>query len=430
MSVMRLNQLYLFTSGLLLLLVGSIIIAENVSLFLPFKFFIVGILLFDGLSHVTQFIQKKKSGKETLLNTSFDLILAAIFFFSDIPFYLLAVAFGGYIALKGAALLVNYQTYRDNQLPNRLNLLLGGLSQVIIGILLFFSPRLTLNQILIIIGLYFIFYGIFNLFFTIQAFISPETKNRLKRKIRFTLPVFIEAFIPRAVLKETNALLKPESIASKTNEMTSSKKEATVVPDLEIFIHVTEKSFGSIGHMDLCFEGEIISYGNYDEDSYRLFDTRGEGVLISTNKESYIPFCIEHNKKTLFGFGIQLNEQQRAGIRQEIKKLKEDCYSWKSHLELAEKENPNSIVENEYLDYASCLYKATHCQLYKFKKGPFKHYFVLTTNCVLLADTILGPSGIDLLTINGILTPGTYLDFLNHEFKRKNSNVITYQVYN
>lgn len=123
MSVMRLNQLYLFTSGLLLLLVGSIIIAENVSLFLPFKFFIVGILLFDGLSHVTQFIQKKKSGKETLLNTSFDLILAAIFFFSDIPFYLLAVAFGGYIALKGAALLVNYQTYRDNQLPNRLNLL-------------------------------------------------------------------------------------------------------------------------------------------------------------------------------------------------------------------------------------------------------------------------------------------------------------------
>lgn len=36
MSVMRLNQLYLFTSGLLLLLVGSIIIAENVSLFLPF----------------------------------------------------------------------------------------------------------------------------------------------------------------------------------------------------------------------------------------------------------------------------------------------------------------------------------------------------------------------------------------------------------
>lgn len=90
-------------------------------------------------------------------------------------------------------------------------------------------------------------------------------------------------------------------------------------------------------------KGEIISYGNYDEDSYRLFDTRGEGVLISTNKESYIPFCIEHNKKTLFGFGIQLNEQQRAGIRQEIKKLKKTAILG-NLLELAEKKKILTVL--------------------------------------------------------------------------------------
>ena len=30
-------------------------------------------------------------------------------------------------------------------------------------------------------------------------------------------------------------------------------------------------------------------------------------------------------------------------------------------------------------------------------KGPFKTYFALNTNCVLLADTIVGQAGIDLV---------------------------------
>lgn len=432
LSIVRLNQLYLFFTGILLLGSGTFIMQKNVSLLPMLTLAITGGLLIDSISHFFQFFIKKNQQRRSLLDALTGLGLAAIFHFSQIPFYLLAIVFGAYLILKGVALLVNYHTYRQNKLTGRFNLFISGFFQVVIGGVLLWSPRLAIGDILVIIGFYFALYGIANLFLTLQTFISEDTKNRLKRKIRLTPPVFIEAFVPRTVLKETNALLNPElSKTEKKEEIALSEKKSDAQPDLEIFIHVTEKSYGSIGHMDLCFDGEIISYGNYDEDSYRLFDTVGDGVLISTQKEAYIRFCIEHNQKTLFGFGIQLNPQQCLEIQQKIAELKSDCYSWKSHLEKANDAGASYTIQtNPFPDYASCLYAATHCQLFKFNHGKFKRYFVLTTNCVLLADTIIGPSGIDLLTINGILTPGAYLDFLNHEFKRENSNVVTYQVYN
>ena len=36
----------------------------------------------------------------------------------------------------------------------------------------------------------------------------------------------------------------------------------------------------------------------------------------------------------------------------------------------------------------------------------------------------------DILSINGIITPGTYYDYLNRAFKRKNSNIIYKEIYN
>ena len=52
------------------------------------------------------------------------------------------------------------------------------------------------------------------------------------------------------------------------------------------------------------------------------------------------------------------------------------------------------------------------------------------TNCCFLADDIIGKSGMDILSINGIITPGTYYDYLNRELKLKSSNVISKEIYN
>ena len=75
------------------------------------------------------------------------------------------------------------------------------------------------------------------------------------------------------------------------------------------------------------------------------------------------------------------------------------------------------------------LQKKTRAKFYKFKQTSYKTYFLLFTNCVKLVDNVLGVTGSDLLKLNGVITPGTYYDFLEKEYKRKNSNVISKSIY-
>ena len=64
-----------------------------------------------------------------------------------------------------------------------------------------------------------------------------------------------------------------------------------------------------------------------------------------------------------------------------------------------------------------------------FVDGRFKTYFALGSNCVLLADSIIGRLGTDVLSMRGLITPGTYLDYLDKEYHKKGSMVITRQFY-
>ena len=85
--------------------------------------------------------------------------------------------------------------------------------------------------------------------------------------------------------------------------------------------------------------------------------------------------------------------------------------------------------DGHYDDYASLLSEVVPTRFYKFKSGKFKTYFVLGTNCVLLADQLIGAAGTDILKVGGIITPGTYYDYLNREFLRNNSLVISRKAY-
>lgn len=420
MNSVRFNQLYLLITGIILVGIGAFIQNQPSLVFSFFNLLIPILLVIDAVSH---FFQHEEHKKERLIRSLLEIALAISFVISTLSFDVLTILFGAYIDIKSVALLAKYWTYKQNSLAGRLNLLVSGIGGSIIGTLLLFSAFLSRNQILTCLVVYFVLLGVINICLGMRLFFPTKTIDQLKRKIRLTPPVFIEALIPRFVLKETNTLLEPDSAGKNDAIAKIQETKEAIKPDLEIFIHVTEKSFGSIGHMDLSFEGEIISYGNYDRDSIHLFETIGDGVLVTGAKRNdYIPFCIKHDQKTLFCFGIKLTDEQREGIRASINDIRQSSYDWASHLQ----RDPNG----RYTDYASLLTNLPNCQLHKFHHGAFKTYFVLTTNCVLLADTILGPTGIDLLTINGILTPGTYLEFLRNEFKRADSNVISFEVYN
>ena len=99
-------------------------------------------------------------------------------------------------------------------------------------------------------------------------------------------------------------------------------------------------------------------------------------------------------------------------------------------IEVRKKKKGKKLQERKYKDYASNLYKSTNVKFYKFNSGKFKKYFALGNNCSKLADYIIGKSGIDLLKMYGVITPGTYYEYLNREYKKKDSMVISREIYN
>ena len=148
----------------------------------------------------------------------------------------------------------------------------------------------------------------------------------------------------------------------------------------------------------------------------------GDGVLfIVDSKASYINFCIDHSKKTIFEFGIKLTEEQKKRVRERIDELCKMAVKW-NHKE--------DKRYNAGASYAGSLYKKTKAKFYKFEKGNYHTYYVLGSNCCHLVDDIVGKSGMDILSINGIITPGTYYDYLNRGLKQARSNVISKVVYN
>ena len=173
-------------------------------------------------------------------------------------------------------------------------------------------------------------------------------------------------------------------------------------------------------------EEQVISYGGYDEAAMKLGGGMGPGVLFQhSEKEKYIAFCEAHSGKTLFGFGLHLETEEVAAMKDKLQEILADSYEWTPSARRAEQ---GELSPGEYTDYASALYLATGARFFKFRSGSFRHYFVLGTNCVKLADTLLRASG-SATVATGIIAPGTYYDFLNREFMRAGSNVVSRTVY-
>lgn len=325
---------------------------------------------------------------------------------------------GVYAIIIGGIRGINYIIYRKNQVHGRLVNLFLSIFFIVNGVLLMFSPFLRIEEVMTIIAIYFILYGLTYLRDGMGEMVPNHHRNRIKRKIRISLPVFLGALIPRSVLTEVNKYLEPSDtpLTSATPRFEQSKGDQHV--DIEVFVHVSEDGYGAIGHVDLCLGEIVISYGNYDADSTKLFDTIGDGVLFKADKEAYVPFVIKESKKTLFGFGLSLSDAQKQDVDAKIAEIMSNVYEWTP---------PEYTGVDDY--YATRMKHEVDVTYYKFKSGKFKTYFVAGTNCVLLADQIIGAAGLDILKINGIITPGTYYEYLNNQFAMRSSLVVTKNIY-
>jgi len=341
---------------------------------------------------------------------------------TDVPIYILALVIGISQIFHASINLVTYVLYRKNKIRPRFRFLLDGLVLVFLGGTSLLSS--TGNSVfqLFVLGAYFFLYGVSNIR---DGFLFEEEigKNHLKRRIRINLPIVLAALIPARTLAKINKFMQENADEREDIHLGMVKSGKTA--ELEIFVHTAETSlFSAIGHVDICYQGRVISYGNYDPSSETLFGMVGDGVLYFCDRDKYIDLCKRESQKTLFGYGIDLTPEMEKAVQKKLAELKQLTIPWEP--------SADKIMTGDGKEDYTYAYKIRHetdGELYKFIKSKFKSYFVLSTNCVLLADTIVGQAGTDILSPKGFIAPGTYQAYLNREFEKPNSIVVSKHVY-
>ncbi|MBE6151628.1 MAG: hypothetical protein E7162_07465 [Firmicutes bacterium] len=414
MKEQSISDISIFITALLSFLLGLILIVTPIGSLSIFHFTISISIILLGLALTFVKIYRKDTISNILL--SFVLFIIGTYFLHNPKTFLsiFPILFSLYIFLNGIIKFSTFCVYKSNNFKGFFRTLFASILDFVFGFIIITNPSRSIKPLTYILGIYFILIG-FNHLIDYLRVKFPNNFFFKKRRFRITLPTIISLLIPYAFYTKINKKLSDEITPVKID------KDVSGDVDLEIFIGVKDSLIGTFGHADLWFEGKVYSYGHYDEDSKKLFDTIGDGTLfIIDDRMKYLRFCAEHSKKTIFAFGITLTDKQKEKVRNELNKIKNNTYRWK-----CVQENDKS---QEFGDYASCLYRSTNAKFYKFTQSSYKLYFALWTNCVKLVDNILKATGGDILRLNGVITPGAYYYHLNNEFKKKKSNVIRKEI--
>ncbi len=414
------------------MLIGSANVAIGVLLFAcqdmmrtSILYVLSALLVLKGLGNLIGWATKKpRRGKKLILPIFTIAFGVAFLFYQLLPFTILTVLFACYLLLCGLIKVLDaFLLLRERLVEGWLSVV-AAVFYLSFGVALTITPSRRISATLYCIGVYCILLGLTYLADGIHGAIPRTAKGKLRRRIRVTLPIFFAMFVPYEIQKKINELL---SAGKEPPDWHGGAWDDRQPPDLEVFIHVAPKGFNAIGHCDLCFDGEVIAYGNYDEGHSIRFGM-GPGVLILSKKEEYIPFCLRFNKTTIFSFGLRLTEDQKERVRQRVRAIKELLVPWNPPCQAAQKQGKEASLA-KYRDFSSHLGYNTRASFYKFKGSKFKTYFVMTTNCVLLAESIVCQAGTDILNLTGIISPGTLYDYLDGEYFRPGSMVISRDAY-
>ncbi len=378
----------------------------------------LGILL-DAILQCIQVLTKKQ--KLNMLVRAFLDIGFALFIYWHPTFFQgsLSIILGIYLLVHAMIEAINYTLYKKNHIRGRLLVLIAFLVKFTLSLFLMLHPTAKYPYVMLIIGIYFGLYGISQL----NSFISEMIPDHLKNKVRISLPILIAAFIPRKLITLINEILEKEP-----DETTiEAKKKNSKKADIEVIIHLANSGSAAFGHIEISFEGKTYSYGNYDMHSRKLFDAIGDGVICIADRDAYIQYALQNKKRYLVVFGMSLTQKEKEIVKNRIHKLitinVEDYYP---DLQLAEM---GKLPKGEYHDMSSEIYKLANGQFKKVTNGKWKKFFVLKTNCTGLVENILNGVGLHILEFNGLLTPGSYYDYLNREFLKKKGKVIYRKIY-
>ena len=401
--------------GILYIFVGIIIFIGRERLYYDIVSILVFVFLIISLFNFFKYLTKYNDNYY-LVSCIINLVVSFILVFvPNISYSIMPFLFSLYLFIISISNLIMYILFWVNKSNHKFRYLINFIIYLIVAFPIMINPLYNGYRFIICISIYLILLGIFCFIDFIVDIMPIRTKNSFKRKIRITLPKIIEVLIPYSVMRDINKSLE-------VNRDYDYFVGDDYKSDIDIIIHTSSNGVNRVGHLDIYYKGMVYSYGNYDEGSRKYKELFGDGVLFTCSDiNKYINFCIDNSKKTIFVFGIKLSCDKDKMVSDKINEIMSNTYVW-NYFDDKKYNNGNS--------YASKLYKKTRAKFYKFYSGKYKIYFVLGSNCSYLVDDILGNSGMDILSLNGIITPGTYYNYFNKEINRKNSCVISKNIYN
>ena len=432
MYKMYLYKASLLMFGIAMLTLGIVIVSQREVLITPLVYFAGWVLIIHGAHNLAGFIahsgrlgQKRKEAK--LITAIMNIILGAgIMLLPELSFTLATFVLAAYLLFNAASKLADFIVAKIDRQPGHIFDLLS-FAFYMVFVCLLFGTGLRNDTFLIISGVYCILFGAEMISDFITLVIPQKVKNSLKRRIRISPPVYVSTFMPLGTLRYINEYI---SLNDRMPEFTGGDRSDGLPPDIEVMVHVSNNGSGKVGHLDLYFGGEVISYGNHDHSSHRLFGVFGDGVMFTAEKETYLDFSVTHDRQIVFSYGLRLTEEQREAVRTEVERIKADTVPWKPPYQTACEEKGSANVKlSDHHDYCSELWNGTHAEFFKFTRGKFKTYSILSTNCVLLTDEILGKTGTDIVCIGGIASPGIYYDYLERLYMTHKTMVISKTIY-
>jgi hypothetical protein len=407
-----------FFIGIGLCIMGTFMIILPNRIFSLILFFSVIASLFNSVYLLFRFMKYHK--KLDLLFSFFSIVFAYfLMYFKFIPQWILRTAFGAYSILCGTACLIQVVIDKINEMKGLFFNFLYAIIYVCFGFYLLLNPNFHTNLLMQAFGIYFLILGSRYVGDGYES-VNPLTKYKWRRKIRISLPAFVCAIIPDVALVRINRFLEN----GKPDDLYSFKQVENV--RLKVIVHVGKVGFQKVGHICFSFDDIVYSYGNYDSDSFRWNKTLGDGVFFTVPLEVYIPNMLDTENNSIFEYGIYTTDEQNKMIQEQIHKLKSRCYRWYCNLE---KEVGYDDFKKFEADYPSRLHYRTGAKFYKIKYGKFHIYWALGDNCASFTDKILGTLGSDVLSVRGIISPGTYLDWLQKEYLKMNSPIVFQNIY-
>jgi len=395
-----------------------------VSLFMPAAFLslvlnlaVYALIIYGCFSLIRYFYQGRASRSNLVYGLLALLFSALLLFNNQLPEWIIRTCFGWYCLAVCIGMLVQILIHRANGVKVHIPTVLFCLSYGVLFVVLMFTQIVDSVLLMRLFGIYFILLAIRDVINQIDLYSSTYS---WKRGLHVSLPLILGTLLPDMALREINEKIR----TGRDYAMKTVKRD--VPAKLKCIVHIGAEGFQKVGHFTFSWKGLVYSYGNYDKNSERFFSMFGDGVYFTVPEELYFPNLVKYEHNTLFEYTIQTTPEQDEQIEQMLDDLKNRSIRWYCDLEKTGTATKLGAMES---DYPCRLHYRTGAKYYKIKSGMFKTYWVVGDNCVLFSDVILGSIGADVLSLRGIITPGSYFDYLEQEYVKENSPIIERRVH-